>query len=35
MDILNLEANLKHVAACGQTLNLDEKYVQGQLKPQQ
>eukprot|EP00831_Metopus_contortus_P047935 TRINITY_DN3885_c0_g3_i3.p2 TRINITY_DN3885_c0_g3~~TRINITY_DN3885_c0_g3_i3.p2 ORF type:complete len:117 (+),score=29.16 TRINITY_DN3885_c0_g3_i3:135-485(+) len=25
MDILNLDANLKYVAACGETLNIDER----------
>lgn len=27
MDILNLETNLKYTAACGETLNLDERYI--------
>lgn len=27
MDILNLETNLKYTAACGETLNLDERYM--------
>jgi len=26
MDILNLEANLKYTASCGQTLNIEERY---------
>jgi hypothetical protein len=26
MDILKLDANLKYVSACGETLNLDERW---------
>jgi hypothetical protein len=27
MDILNLEENMKYIAACGETLNVDERYL--------